>query len=738
MRLTLLPPRVRSVEADRPVESSKTSAPSTIDGMLIAELAHLRDALGQRGVTIGLSGLDGSGKSTLAQQLADALARAGYTVRTHHLYSWHSNLLRTPWLIARTRRGKPVVRIFDRGIFDNLASTLARFPRCAWLTRGLLRLTARYYPRCDLHLLLHADWSQTQARRPETSREIYTRFTDAYAAVAKATGWGTLASDEDVFTNATSRLLAALNTIATARTVILHADDLGLTYAFNEGIRRAHLTGMLTSTSLRANGWAYRQAIDEVLPACPRLGVGLHLCLNEANPVAPREHIPRLLDGAGKLRTGFAWLIRLAKSPAGRAQIEYELRAQIEKAIGDGVQIAHLDAHQHVHMIPAIFHIACRLACEYGIDAIRLTREPRYTAPGWRRRWEPLRTGNTIKHLLLNHYARRNGRTARAFGLRTPDAFVGVNYTGRMAVDSIVAGLSACRDGVVEVLLHPAIGPDPRDVEYPASYLREYVCCGERRRELAALTSPELTTYLHTQGWRPADFAAALQVRRLDPPTKHTAAIATEIRELCTTAAADNPLWVSTAQADARAFAEVVLSQAKPADRVLDLGTGSGILAICLAKAGIDVAATDVSAGAVQTAQRNARRNGVEFPCTVSDLLTDVDETFDLIAFNIPYNFRPDTWLSNVAKNLVRRIPWVCKNSGTAIPHGVLRFHRELMQRLFQQAPARLNPGGRMLLHVFDFEVGIFRRMLPASARVEVLHHEEFRAHRTVAMQITL
>ena len=51
------------------------------------------------------------------------------------------------------------------------------------------------------------------------------------------------------------------------------------------------------------------------------------------------------------------------------------------------------------------------------------------------------------------------------------------------------------------------------------------------------------------------------------------------------------PPWVSAACADARAFAGVVAERVRPGQRVLDLGTGTGLLAIVLAKAGIDVVA---------------------------------------------------------------------------------------------------------------------------------------------------
>src|SRR5262245_57209866 len=113
---------------------------------------------------------------------------------------------------------------------------------------------------------------------------------------------------------------------ATARrSIILEADDLGLLYAFNEGIRESFQRGSLTSACLRANGYAFQHAINEVLPDCPHLAVGVHLCLNEADPVAARERVGPLLNYDGRLRAGFAWLRRIARAPRGMEAIEHEL-----------------------------------------------------------------------------------------------------------------------------------------------------------------------------------------------------------------------------------------------------------------------------------------------------------------------------------------------------------------------------------------------------------------------------
>ncbi len=520
------------------------------------------------------------------------------------------------------------------------------------------------------------------------------------------------------------------------RTVILHADDLGLLYAFNEGIRRAHLDGHLTSASLRANGQAYEHALNDVIPHCPRLGVGLHLCLNEGPCVAPADEVPLLLCPDRSFRTGYYWLMKLARSDVGRSQIERELRAQIEKALADGVRLDHLDSHQHVHMIPPVFRIACRLAREYGIGAIRLVREVPYAAGSLPRRLEPLFNTNRVKHLLLNHFARTNGAVVREYDLVTADHFVGVNYAGRMAVDSITAGLLAAGDGCVEVLAHPTIGPDPRDTHYPAEYLRGYVASPHRTRELHALTSPPLGAFLRDHGWRPSTFAQWETAARRHRPATVNVTIDDRTRRLCHDVALSCRPWVSDAQPDARAFAQLVISQVPPGHRVLDLGTGTGLLAVCLARMGRNVVATDLSAAAVHNALANAARHGVRFDCHQSDLLSSVTGRFDLIAFNPPYNFRPDTFAFNLAKNLVRRIPWVRRSINQGMPASILRFHRQLVSRLVQQAADHLRPDGSVLLHVFEMEVDALVRALPCSLEFQVLRHAELTTHGTVGLRV--
>jgi release factor glutamine methyltransferase len=71
--------------------------------------------------------------------------------------------------------------------------------------------------------------------------------------------------------------------------------------------------------------------------------------------------------------------------------------------------------------------------------------------------------------------------------------------------------------------------------------------------------------------------------------------------------------------------------------KVLDVGTGSGILGLYCAMQGAHVTATDIDELAVTEAGRNAERLGVQLELLVSDLFSNVPGRFDLVLFNPPY-----------------------------------------------------------------------------------------------------
>ncbi|MFC5835794.1 methyltransferase [Nonomuraea insulae] len=84
---------------------------------------------------------------------------------------------------------------------------------------------------------------------------------------------------------------------------------------------------------------------------------------------------------------------------------------------------------------------------------------------------------------------------------------------------------------------------------------------------------------------------------------------------------------------------EAVAAEVRQGDRVLDMGTGSGVNALLAASMGAEVLAVDVNPLAVEAARRNAERNGVSLEVRESDVFGAVEGEFDLIVFDPPFRW---------------------------------------------------------------------------------------------------
>ncbi|MCL2785670.1 MAG: methyltransferase [Methanomassiliicoccaceae archaeon] len=72
-------------------------------------------------------------------------------------------------------------------------------------------------------------------------------------------------------------------------------------------------------------------------------------------------------------------------------------------------------------------------------------------------------------------------------------------------------------------------------------------------------------------------------------------------------------------------------------EKVLEIGCGTGIVAIHCAKNGATVTAVDINPAAVELTRRNAAANGAYMDIRLSDLYEDIDSHYDTIVFNLPY-----------------------------------------------------------------------------------------------------
>jgi predicted glycoside hydrolase/deacetylase ChbG (UPF0249 family) len=146
------------------------------------------------------------------------------------------------------------------------------------------------------------------------------------------------------------------------RRLIVNGDDFGYTLGVNAGIFRAYCDGILTSTTLMANGDAFDDAV-RIARQNPRLGVGCHLVLVGENPVAAAAKIPTLADRDGRLPASLGELVKdLSLGRVRQEDLETELRAQVQKIREAGIQPTHVDTHKHTHLHPRVMRAVVKIA----------------------------------------------------------------------------------------------------------------------------------------------------------------------------------------------------------------------------------------------------------------------------------------------------------------------------------------------------------------------------------------
>jgi chitin disaccharide deacetylase len=133
---------------------------------------------------------------------------------------------------------------------------------------------------------------------------------------------------------------------ASARLLVIHADDLGMSHSVNRATFEALENGWITSASILVP-CPWFPEVARFAKAHPDFDLGIHLALNSEwttfrwGPLLRPDRVPSLLDDQG-------YLPLLETAVAQRAkpnEAERELRAQIAHARKSGVRISHLDSH---------------------------------------------------------------------------------------------------------------------------------------------------------------------------------------------------------------------------------------------------------------------------------------------------------------------------------------------------------------------------------------------------------
>ena len=197
--------------------------------------------------------------------------------------------------------------------------------------------------------------------------------------------WGLLACSP---TPAVGRVEPAPGAPAGQQTYLLiRTDDAGMSHSVNVALQRLIESGLPVSVSVMFPTPWYQETV-ELLKRHPSTSVGIHLTLNSEwknyrwGPVLGRTAVPSLVDADGYF---FPAADTLYKNHPNLQEVERELRAQIERALGSGLKIDYVDYHMGTVMgHPEFRAITERLAREFSLGMSgyfgEVRHDPQYAA----------------------------------------------------------------------------------------------------------------------------------------------------------------------------------------------------------------------------------------------------------------------------------------------------------------------------------------------------------------------
>jgi len=286
------------------------------------------------------------------------------------------------------------------------------------------------------------------------------------------------------------------------RRLIINADDLGLTAGVNRGISECFRQGVVSSTTLMANGSGFAGAVETVRELCaaensrdgnaspavrqPSVGlsVGCHVVLVDGTPVLPPEQVASLAhNGSGEFRISFAdFALQTVANRVNPLQVAAEAEAQVRRIQATGLRVSHLDTHKHVHLFPRVLKPLLLAAAKCAVRAVRNPFAP----------IKPLAFAHLLRrpHLwkrysevkLLRAWAEGFRREVEAHGMVTTDGTFGIVSTGALDLQLFRAIIGCVPEGTWELCCHP--GYNDADLAQVRTRLRK-----SRDQEREVLTS---------------------------------------------------------------------------------------------------------------------------------------------------------------------------------------------------------------------------------------------------------
>lgn len=265
--------------------------------------------------------------------------------------------------------------------------------------------------------------------------------------------------------------------------LIVNADDFGRCSSANRAIERAYREGILTSASLMVNEHG-AEAAAEIARRNPGLAVGLHVVLACGRSALKPSEIIGVVNQRFEFPSSAVWAgLKYFLVRDMRKHLQHEIDAQLREFRTLGLDLDHVNGHLNIHLHPTVFDIFRRHYHDWGVTAMRLTRDPFLL--NCRLAWG--RYLYRASHaFIFNRLSARARPSLQRRGIRHADAVFGLLQNDRITEDYILRLLDNLWPGDFELYCHPDEDAHAHETE---------ALCSPRVREKIRERGIELITH---------------------------------------------------------------------------------------------------------------------------------------------------------------------------------------------------------------------------------------------------
>lgn len=272
--------------------------------------------------------------------------------------------------------------------------------------------------------------------------------------------------------------------------LIINADEFGVAPCTTDAIWECLNNGVLTSTTIVANGTDFDRAAKI---ANGKYFCGLHLSLVDFVSLSRPEEIPSLVrKDSSRLHPLHVFIARYVMNKINMDEVRLELENQIVKCLDSGLEPTHIDGHCNLHVLPKVFNVVLSLMRKYKINKMRYPRETLFNVD-----WGQLMQYGVKSALSLASLMNRR-KMPRDF-LFT-DYTLGIAQSTRISENVMLRLLRRLRMGSTEIPLHPGNynAKEINDAYGIDTYASSYFRWAEREKE--TLLSTAVRNFINENG----------------------------------------------------------------------------------------------------------------------------------------------------------------------------------------------------------------------------------------------